>query len=179
MKSWALFAAITASFLAGGCAGGGAAPRKTVFERDLPLTWGGFLLNGDPRQRIECACAPDENTRSILKCEVHNGLHTWRVTELDFRVNWYPYGDGDVGTFRERVSIEPGADGAVSFGIGTRLVADTKTLSGNQKNWILLLVGAKAVRSWMLFGVPWWGWLAGGAIVVILFVIFFRRTRTP
>lgn len=73
-------------------------------EQDLNITFGGFMQNGLQDQLLDGHCASD-TTRNVLKCDIHNGLMGWRITEVTFQV--IRAGDNQQHFYREQVSIAP------------------------------------------------------------------------
>ena len=143
MKRTVLFSVIAAGF-AVGCSGVATLPPKAPIEQELKITFGGFLQGGNEQQKIDGVCSTD-GTRSVLKCDIYNGLPSWRVTELVIRVTWEPYSDEDVRDFRERVSIPPLTTGTMNFRLGAQLPDNTSLRGQLQTHWSWLVVGAKAV----------------------------------
>ena len=113
-------------------------------EQDLRITYGGFLDGGDESQKIEGTCSTDD-TRSVLTCDIYNGLPKWQVTALIIRVTWAPYSQADVRDFSERVSIQPLTTGTVRFKLGKQLPADTVFPGRRLSHWNWLIVGARAL----------------------------------
>src|ERR1035437_8915361 len=54
-------------------------------EQDLKITYGGFIQNGPEDQLLDGQCGSDA-MRNVLKCDVHNGLMDWNITEVTFQV---------------------------------------------------------------------------------------------
>jgi hypothetical protein len=139
----ALMIFVASIMLTGGC-------RKAVQptlgqppEQNLRITYGGFLDGGDENQKIEGTCAADD-TRSVLTCDIYNGLAKWQVTALVIRVTWSPYSQADVRDFSESNTIQPLTTGTVRFKLGKQLPADEVFSGRRLSHWSWLIVGAKA-----------------------------------
>src|ERR1022692_2040395 len=72
--------------------------------QELPLTFGGFIENHPDRGELSGTCTPDA-ARSVLNCDLYNGLLDWTLTEVTVAVTWSPYGQDDKRYYREIVSI--------------------------------------------------------------------------
>jgi hypothetical protein len=103
-------------------------------EQDLRITFGGFLEGGNENQKIEGTCSTDD-TRSVLTCDIYNGLPKWQITALIIRVTWAPYSQADARDFQERVTIRPLTAGAVRFKLGKQLPADEVLLGRLARHW--------------------------------------------
>src|ERR1700692_2311943 len=88
----------------------GCSPRKRI-ERDLQITFGGFVKGGNEEEKIEGTCRSVE-TGNVLNCDIYNGLTGWRITELVIRITWAPYSAEDVRDFRRRGCVWAAATGA-------------------------------------------------------------------
>jgi hypothetical protein len=137
---------VIAAALLTGCSTEPSKPQPSPVEQTLPITFGGFLQNGDEHQTLDGICKTDE-TRTAMTCDVHNGLLQWKITELVIRISWYPYSDRDVGEYRERISIEPLQTGTVTFRLGNMLPMDARLGNHTVNRWHWLIAGAKGVRA--------------------------------
>ena len=129
--------------LTAGCREAARTPLDQTPEQDLRITFGGFLDGGDEKQKIEGTCSIDD-TRSVLTCDIYNGLPKWQITAPIVRVTWAPYSQADVRDFSERVTIQPLTTGTVRFKLGKQLPADEILLGRRVSQWSWLVVGAKA-----------------------------------
>ena len=114
-------------------------------EQVLPLTFGGFLKNGPEAEKVEGICNPDR-TRSVLNCDVYNGLPGWTITEVTLRVAHYPYEGDDARDYEVPITIKPRTTEQVTVRLGLQLPPDSKWADGKvkaQTNWTWLPVGAK------------------------------------
>ena len=78
---------------------------------------------------MDDVCFLDAPTRSVLECDIHNGLTNWRLTELTLVVTWFPYGDADKNYYRIPVSTGPLTTAHVTVRIGIILPI------GNHWSW--------------------------------------------
>ncbi len=116
-------------------------------DRDLPITYGGFIENHPERGELNGVCGTDD-TRNVLNCDIYNGLLDWTVTEITFVVTWAPYNDDDKRYYRETVSIPPLKTGQVSIRLGMQLPIDSVMKYRAQpptrlKHWSWLIAGAR------------------------------------
>lgn len=129
--------------LTAGCRESEQLPLDQLPERDLRITYGGFLDGGDENQKIGGTCSTDD-TRSVLICDIYNGLPKWQITALIIRVTWAPYSQTDVRDFSERDTIQPLTTGTLRFKLGKQLPADGVSYGRRLSHWNWLIVGAKA-----------------------------------
>jgi hypothetical protein len=129
--------------LTAGCREAVQPPLDQPREQDLRITFGGFLDGGDENQKIEGTCNTDD-TRSVLTCDIYNGLPKWQITALIIRVTWAPYSQDNVRDFSERLTISPLTTGTVRFKLGKQLPADEVFSERRLSHWSWLVVGAKA-----------------------------------
>ena len=124
-----------------------AVPHDDV-KRDqvLPLTFGGFLKDGPESERVEGMCGLDY-TRSLLNCDLYNGLPGWVITEVTLNVTWSPYGDDDIRYFRVPISIKPLTKEHTTVRLGLTLPPDEVSKIGRSvltsRHWGWQNVGAK------------------------------------
>lgn len=120
---------------------------KPRAEQDIVLTFGGFIQNGPQDQLLDGQCTPN-STRDALRCDIHNGLVPWNITEITFQV----IRAGDPGEerhyYRERASVLSLQTETITIKLGMQLPPDTRlTLSSGQvrtmSHWSWLIVGAK------------------------------------
>lgn len=102
-----------------------ASPAKSESEVDLRITFGGFRDGHPDEGKLEGVCTPDPS-RTILNCDIYNGLGGWAVSEFTLVVTWSPYNDDDKRDFVQRVSIEPSTTEHVSIRLGIQLPQDTR-----------------------------------------------------
>jgi hypothetical protein len=120
-------------------------PREQAGQ-DLQITLGGFVQNGPQDQLLDGQCAPDA-MRSVLECDVHNGLMDWNITEITFQV--IRTGDEEHHYYRQQVSIAPLQTERVTIRLGMQLPPDDQfkihgRLVGKPlSHWNWLVVGAK------------------------------------
>ena len=129
--------------LTAGCREAGQPSLDQPSEQDRRITYGGFLDQGDDNQKIEGTCSTDD-TRSVLTCDIYNGLPKWQVTALIIRVTWAPYSQADARDYSERDTIQPLTTGTVRFKLGKQLPADEVFSGRRLSHWSWLIVGAKA-----------------------------------
>lgn len=98
-------------------------PTASPKAQDLAITLGGFIENHPEGGTLGGTCVP-EQMRSVLKCDVYNGLQNWTLTEITLVVTWLPYNQDDKRYHRETVSIEPLQTEQVSIRLGLQLPAD-------------------------------------------------------
>lgn len=140
MQGLAVISALTISALSScGIQNATAARREDV---DLPLTYGGFLKDGPQTERIDGTCRPD-NSRTILSCDLYNGLPGWTLTEVTLRLTRSPYKDEDVRDYKAAVVIKPFTAENVTIRLGLQLPADDHFRKYIFSHWGWLLVGAK------------------------------------
>lgn len=117
--------------------------------QDLRITSGGFVESHPERGTLHGVCETDA-TRTVLNCDIHNGLLDWTVTEITIGVTWSPHEDDDKRYFRESVSIEPLMTSQVSVRLGLQLPLDDVIKSRSlppkrMKHWSWLIADAKGV----------------------------------
>lgn len=114
-------------------------------EQDLRIAFGGFLDGGNESQKLEGTCSLD-GTRSVLNCDIYNGLPKWQITALVIRVSWAPYSQADMRDFSVRATIQPLTTATVRFKLGKQLPADRILFPGHPgvRHWAWLVVGARA-----------------------------------
>ena len=129
--------------LTAGCREAARTPLDQTPEQDLRITFGGFLDGGDENQKIEGTCSIDD-ARSVLTCDIYNGLPKWQITAPIVRVTWAPYSQADARDFSERVTIQPLTTGTVRFKLAKQLPADQVFFGRSVHHWSWLVVGARA-----------------------------------
>jgi hypothetical protein len=134
-----------ALMLASGCSKQTPEAPQPPAEQVLPITLGGFLQGGDERQTLDGVCRTDA-TRSLLTCDIYNGLLQWKITELDIRISWYPYSDNKVRDYRQKVSIPPLNTGTFTFRLGLTLPEEANLHGHLSKTWHWLIASAKGVH---------------------------------
>jgi hypothetical protein len=92
-------------------------------DRALPLTLGGFLKDGPEAERVEGVCEHDY-TRTVLNCDLYNGLRGWVVTEVTLAVTWLPYRDGDLRYYQVPITIRPFTTERATIRLGLQLPND-------------------------------------------------------
>jgi len=90
-------------------------------ELVLPLTLGGFLKDGPEYERLGGVCAPDD-ARTLLNCDIYNGLPGWTITEVTLFVSWLPY--ADVRHYQVPILIKPQTAEHVTVRLGLQLPPD-------------------------------------------------------
>jgi len=119
-------------------------PPDQIRERDLILTFGGWVNGGPEDQQVKGVCGSDY-TRNVLHCDIYNGLRDWQLTEVTIAVTWAPYGDDDRRDFAQRVSIQPLTTSTINIRLGMQLPADTRMRGTVLNHWGWQIVGAKAL----------------------------------
>lgn len=145
----ALFAAAILGLSLFSCDQPNRAPQtKQEADSDLRITLGGFREGHPDGGKLEGVCTPDV-TRTIMECDVYNGLEGWTVSEVTVVVTWSPYKDDDKRYYAQRVSIEPLTTERVSIRLGIQLPDDTRLkfrggrLGPIESHWGWQIVGAK------------------------------------
>lgn len=123
---------------------GVASAQNASRERSLPLTNGGFIQGGNEHQKVSGICTTDDD-RTVLHCDIYNGLPDWKVTGITIRIAWLPYSDDDVRDFKQHAFIEPMTTVPVTVRLGIRLPDDTTERGHKIGHWSWLIVGATAV----------------------------------
>jgi hypothetical protein len=101
-------------------------------DQILPLTLGGFLKDGPETERVTGMCRAD-NTRTLLNCDIYNGLPGWAITEVTLAVSWSPYEKDDVRYYQVAAMIKPRTTEHVTVRLGLQLPA----------RWVWQNMGAK------------------------------------
>jgi hypothetical protein len=125
-------------------------PEPRNQEQVLSLTAGGFIENHPERGAVQGLCTADP-TRTVLNCDIYNGISDWTLTEITLGVTWYPYDDEDKRYFHEKTSISPMTTAQVHIRLGLELPLDDsmKRKTGppvNINHWAWLIVGAKGLH---------------------------------
>lgn len=120
-------------------------------EQDLAITYGGFIKDGPENELLDGQCA-ESVARDVLRCDIHNGLMKWKVTEITFQVIRHGDKDGEQHYYRERISIVPLQTETVTIKLGMQLPADTRiAIRGRPvqtlNHWSWLVVGAKGQQT--------------------------------
>jgi hypothetical protein len=105
-------------------------------EQVLPLTFGGFLKDGPEAEKVGGVCRPNDR-RSLLDCDIYNGLSGWTITGVTLFLSWSPYEGDDSRYYEVRAVIKPRTAEHVSvrLGLGSRWVRTS--------HWSWLIFGAK------------------------------------
>jgi hypothetical protein len=125
-------------------------PHTQQSEQSLAITLGGFVQNGPQDQLIDGQCTPD-TTRTVLECDMHNGLMDWNITEVTFQV--ISTGDDQHHYYREQLSIRSLQTEHVTIRLGMQLPPDDqlkihgRPVGKPQSHWNWLVVGAKGKRN--------------------------------
>lgn len=122
-------------------------PREEVQE--LTITLGGFLPGQPESEKIDGTCGLDL-TRTVLTCDVYNGLPKWKIRELTFIVGRAPYEDADRRYYRVPASIEPLSTEQLTIRLGQTLPPDDVINLRQRKpttihHWMWQIVGARGV----------------------------------
>ncbi len=127
--------------------------RESKVEQEIRLTFGGWVDGKAQDEKLDGVCVP-ESTRSILECDIYNGLPNWTITEVIVRVAWSPYIDENVRSFKVITNIKPMTTEHAKIRLGLQLPRDTYqgrlTRDPNlqwQKHWGWLIVGAKGFQT--------------------------------
>jgi len=122
---------------------------KREDDQDLRITFGGFREGHPDEGKLEGVCSPDR-TRSILDCDIYNGLEGWAVTEITLVVTWAPPSEDNKRLYMERVSIQPQTTERLTIRLGMQLPEDTPGLKFHggrlgpaQSHWGWLITSAK------------------------------------
>jgi hypothetical protein len=121
-------------------------------DEDLGLTLGGFREGRPDEGELNGICTGD-STRTVLNCDVYNGLKGWTVSEFTLMITWYPYKDDDKRSYAEHVSIEPMETNRASIKLGLQLPSDTQLIVRGrpfgkpQTHWGWSIVSAKGHRA--------------------------------
>lgn len=83
-------------------------PPKELFSFELP------------------SCANPDVIRTIMNCDVYNGLEGWAVSEVTVAVTCSPYKEDDKRYYAETVSIEPLRTEQIVIRLGILLPSDTR-----------------------------------------------------
>lgn len=125
---------------------------QTDAEQDLRITLGGFQEGHPDEGTVEGVCTPDL-TRTMLDCDIYNGLVGRAVTELKLVITWSPYKEGDKRFYSQRVSIEPLKTEHVSIRLGLQLPPDDppfmrrgRRVGPRLQHWGWLIASAKGHR---------------------------------
>jgi hypothetical protein len=92
-------------------------------DQELSLTFGGFLSDGPEDQTVDGVCKLDAG-RTVLDCDIHNGLPSWALTEITTVVVWFPYHNENKQFYRTPVSIEPLTASHITIRLGVVLPSD-------------------------------------------------------
>jgi hypothetical protein len=133
------------SILLCGCSNPAPNAKKSPSEQNIPITFGGFIQGGNEKETVDGICRPDIG-RSILTCDIHNGLPGWTLTQLDIRITTSPYSDSDVKDYRQRVLIPSLNTGSFTFHLGATLPNDTSLAGKPLTHWGWLIAGAWGTR---------------------------------
>lgn len=112
-------------------------------ERQITLTYGGFISGGDENQKVEGICTPSAD-RTALQCDIYNGLPEWKLTVVALRIA-RSAPDIDTHEYHMRVSIPPMTTQTVTIKLGLRLPDDEGLYSHPTTHWGWLLVGAAGI----------------------------------
>ena len=98
---------------------------------------------------LDGVCTPDM-TRTVMNCDIYNGIAGWAVSEVTFVVTWSPYNEDDKRYYSEHVSIDPQKTERVPLRLGLQLPLDSQLRNNRglpigppMKHWGWSLVGAK------------------------------------
>jgi len=139
--------------LAAAMAFGGCEPQPTQplatkpqSDQELTLTFGGFVVGGPEDERVQGVCSLTEG-RTVLECDIYNGLTKWTLTELTTVVTWSPYGPDDKRYYRTSVSAEPLTTSHITIRLGVVLPRDEYLGTGRNAqpltHWGWQTVGAR------------------------------------
>jgi len=149
MKSSALVAAASLALSLFSCdQPNRVSPTKQEADSDLRITLGGFREGHPDEGKLEGVCTPDA-TRTIIDCDVYNGLEGWTVSEVTIVATWSPYKDDDKRYYAQSVSIEALRTERVSIRLGVSLPPDTRMRLGRgrfgplERHWGWQIVEAK------------------------------------
>ena len=115
-------------------------------ERDLRITWGGFVEGQPERGKVGGVCEPDI-PRNVLSCDIYNGLLDWTVSEINLVVTWSPYRDDDKRAYRIHLALEPLKADHVTVRLGLQLPPDDVVQGKTFRHWGWQIVAAKGYRA--------------------------------
>ena len=87
-------------------------------------------------EKVGGVCRPNDR-RSLLDCDIYNGLSGWTITGVTLFLSWSPYEGDDSRYYEVRAVIKPCTAEHVSvrLGLGSRWVRTS--------HWSWLIFGAK------------------------------------
>ena len=122
---------------------------KQEDDPDLRITLGGFREGHPDEGTLDGVCTPD-TTRTVMDCDIYNGIAGWAVSEVTLVATWSPYNQDDKRYYSEHVSIEPQKTERLGIKLGLQLPLDTQfrnkrdlPIGPPMKHWGWSLVGAK------------------------------------
>src|ERR1700693_114408 len=122
---------------------------KQEGDPDLRITLGGFREGHPDEGSLDGVCTPDV-ARTVMDCDIYNGIVGWTVSEVTLVVTWSPYNEGDKRYYSEHVSLDPQKTQRVTIRLGLQLPLDTQLRNKSgapigrpSKHWGWSLVGAK------------------------------------
>jgi hypothetical protein len=122
---------------------------KQEYDPDLRITFGGFREGHPDEGKLDGVCTLDV-TRTVMDCDIHNGIVGWTVSEITLVVTWSPYNDDDKRYYSEHVAIDPQKTQHVTIRLGRQLPLDTQLRNNKgvaigppQQHWGWNLVSAK------------------------------------
>lgn len=115
-------------------------------DQGLHITRGGTIQDHPDRGKLRGECGTD-TTRTLLICDISNGLLDWTVTQVILTVYCSECGPNNTGYYRAPVSIEPLKTERVSLSLGLQLPPDKVVGPTTVPAWGWQLVSARGFRA--------------------------------
>jgi hypothetical protein len=93
---------------------------ETNPEQMLRIAVDGSLQGRPKTERLMGVCNTDDS-RTMLICELYNGLPEWTITGVTMAVTWFPYRQGTERSYQLPVVIKPRTRGHVQVNLGVQL----------------------------------------------------------